>query len=84
MNGTTPKFSEDRFKLIKDEIFDFLEDVGYTTKRVPFIPISVLEGVHLIEISTCRLVQLPRDFQKWRKIIDFCEKFMAFQNYYLI
>lgn len=45
------KFSEKRYKEIKQEMSKILIKIGYDPYKVPFIPISAYEGDNLYEVS---------------------------------
>jgi len=51
MDDKSVKYSESRYKEIKDELTDFLGKTGYKTKRIPFIPISGWTGDNMLEAS---------------------------------
>jgi len=51
MDDKSVKFSEKRYKEIKDELTDFLGKTGYKVKRIPFIPISGWAGDNMLESS---------------------------------
>ncbi len=41
------KYSEARYKEVKEELADFLKSIGYKVDQIPFIPTSALEAVNL-------------------------------------
>ncbi len=47
MDDETVDFSEDRWKMIRSEIASYLKKIGYKPMRIPFIPISGLQGHNL-------------------------------------
>jgi len=51
MDDKSVKYSEKRFKEIKDELSLYLKKVGYNPAKVEFIPISGWEGDNMIEKS---------------------------------
>merc|ERR1711939_1014967 len=52
MDNTTPPYSEDRYKEIKEEVSNFLKKTGYDPDKIPFIPISGFHGDNMIEVSS--------------------------------
>merc|ERR1711871_1739551 len=46
------KYSEARYKEIKETMFMYLKKVGYKPKKIPFIPISGWEGDNMLTKST--------------------------------
>ncbi|KAK1353340.1 hypothetical protein POM88_052475 [Heracleum sosnowskyi] len=52
MDATTPIYSEARYDEIKKEVSSYSTEVGYNANRIPFVPISGLEGDNIIESST--------------------------------
>lgn len=44
MDDDAVRFTEQRFQEIRDEVSRYLEFIGYTAQRVPFIPVSGLKG----------------------------------------
>ncbi|MFW9967283.1 MAG: translation elongation factor EF-1 subunit alpha [Candidatus Thorarchaeota archaeon] len=43
------KYSEDRYKEVKEEVEGFLKSIGYKTDKIPFIPTSALDAANLKE-----------------------------------
>lgn len=52
MDATTPIYSKARYDEIKKVVSSYLTEVGYNPDRVPFVPISGLEGDNIIESSS--------------------------------
>jgi len=52
IDGTTPPYSKARYEEIKSNMFGALKKIGYKPKRIPFIPISGLQGDNLLEKSS--------------------------------
>merc|ERR1719231_1067058 len=52
IDGTTPPYSKARYQEIKDNMFGALKKIGYKPKKIPFIPISGLQGDNLLEKSS--------------------------------
>merc|ERR1711878_266024 len=53
MDSTVPNgYSEDRFKEIEREVKKMLTEIGFKTKKIPFVPMSGFQGDNLIEEST--------------------------------
>merc|ERR1711934_974 len=51
MDSTEPKYSEARYKEIKEEVSLYLKQVGFMVDTVPFIPISGWVGDNMLENS---------------------------------
>lgn len=51
MDEETVKYSEKRFNDIKNEVGNYLSEIGYKLKKIQFVPISALQGDNLIEKS---------------------------------
>jgi elongation factor 1-alpha len=51
MDDKTVGFSQARFNEIKENTVDFLKKIGYSTDKIPFIPLSGWAGDNLIEKS---------------------------------
>lgn len=51
MDATTPVYSKARYNEIKKEVSSYLMKVGHNPNRIPFVPISGLEGDNIIESS---------------------------------
>ena len=51
MDATVPKYSEDRYKEIKDKVMDLLIRIGFKQSNVYIIPTSGVDGENLIEDS---------------------------------
>merc|ERR1712038_1661905 len=51
MDDKSVKYSEKRYKEIKDELTTYLKKVGYNVANIPFIPISGWEGDNMIDGS---------------------------------
>jgi len=51
MDDKSVKYSEARYKEIKDTMFMYLKKVGYKPKKIPFIPISGWEGDNMLSKS---------------------------------
>ena len=51
MDATVPKYSEDRYKEIKDKVMDLFISIGYKQSNVYIIPTSGVDGENLIEDS---------------------------------
>jgi elongation factor 1-alpha len=51
MDNETVKYSQERFKEIKDEVSQNLKRIGYNPDNIPFIPVSGWQGDNLIERS---------------------------------
>jgi elongation factor 1-alpha len=49
MDDDSVKYSEDRYKEVKEEVEGFLKSIGYKTDNVPFIPTSALDAANLKE-----------------------------------
>jgi elongation factor 1-alpha len=52
MDEPSVNYSQKRFEEIKSEVARMVENAGYKTSRVPFIPISGYKGDNLLEKST--------------------------------
>ncbi|KAJ0941332.1 putative protein-synthesizing GTPase [Helianthus annuus] len=52
MDATTPKYSKARYDEIVKEVSSYLKNVGYNPDKIPFVPISGIEGDNMIERST--------------------------------
>ena len=44
-------YDEKRFNEIKEEVTDYLKQIGYDTDKIPFVPISGWKGDNVIEKS---------------------------------
>jgi len=51
MDAKGADYKEDRYKEIKDEVSQYLKQVGYKIETVPFIPISGWVGDNMLEAS---------------------------------
>uniref|UniRef100_H2ZFR5 Elongation factor 1-alpha n=1 Tax=Ciona savignyi TaxID=51511 RepID=H2ZFR5_CIOSA len=51
MDSTEPRYSESRFKEIKQEVSAFIKKVGYNPGKVAFVPISGWHGDNMLEKS---------------------------------
>ncbi|KAL8101915.1 hypothetical protein AgCh_033712 [Apium graveolens] len=51
MDATTPNYSKARYLKIRKAVSSYLKKVGYEAGRIPFIPISALEGDYMIQRS---------------------------------
>jgi elongation factor 1-alpha len=51
MDATEPPYSEKRFDQIKAEIFNYIQQIGYHSLTIVFIPISGWYGDNLVEAS---------------------------------
>jgi elongation factor 1-alpha len=49
MDDDSVKYSEDRYKEVKEEVEEFLAGIGYKKGTVPFIPTSALDAANLKE-----------------------------------
>jgi elongation factor 1-alpha len=49
MDDDSVKYSEDRYKEVKEEVGGFLASIGYKQENVPFIPTSALDAANLKE-----------------------------------
>jgi elongation factor 1-alpha len=58
MDTTEPPYSESRFNEIKKEVESYVNNVGYQSKAVAFVPMSGLYGDNMIE---------PSENMKWNK-----------------
>lgn len=47
MDDDSVKYSEDRYKEVKEEVGEFLKSIGYKTDQIPFIPTSALDAANL-------------------------------------
>jgi len=52
MDATAPRYSKARYDEIVKDISHFLKKVGYNPDKIPFVPISGIEGDNLTERST--------------------------------
>merc|ERR1711968_76961 len=52
MDDKSVKYSEARYKEIKETMFMYLKKVGYKPKKIPFIPISGWDGDNMLSKST--------------------------------
>ena len=49
MDDDSVKYSEDRYKEVKEEVGGFLQSIGYKLDQIPFIPTSALDAANLKE-----------------------------------
>jgi elongation factor 1-alpha len=49
MDDDSVKFSEDRYKEVKEEVEGFLKSIGYKTDKIPFIPTAAIDACNLKE-----------------------------------
>ena len=57
MDDPSVKYSEDRYKEVKEEVEGFLKSIGYKMDKIPFIPTSALDAANLKEQT--------KDFTPW-------------------
>jgi elongation factor 1-alpha len=51
MDDKTVNFSQARFNEIKENTIDFLKKIGYSTDKIPFVPLSGWAGDNLVDKS---------------------------------
>jgi elongation factor 1-alpha len=60
MDDESVKYSEDRYKEVKEEVGGFLKSIGYKIDQIPFIPTSALDAANL-KVRTPKLPPKPTD-----------------------